>query len=114
MKQLIKLLIDHLASKGMEVTSIPAYIRNFAHTLVAHPSMNLQELNSHLRLLGWDDFKLDNDTFYLMLATFEPDLAFESVNWIDHTFNSNTPPKLADKRERAPRVQRDNNTPSGE
>ncbi|MBE9573625.1 MAG: hypothetical protein IMF20_00660 [Proteobacteria bacterium] len=114
MEQLMKLLIDHLASKGMEVTTIPAYIRNFAHTFVAHPSMNLQELNSHLQLLGWDDFKLDNDTFYLILATFEPDLAFESVNRFDHTFNSNTPPKLADKREQAPRLQRENHTPSRE
>ncbi|MBW1717010.1 MAG: hypothetical protein JRJ77_14525 [Deltaproteobacteria bacterium] len=114
MEQLIKLLIDNLASKGMEVTSIPAYIRNFAHTLVAHPSLSLQELNSHLQMLGWDDFSLDNDTLYLILATFEPDLAFESINWFDHTFNSNTPPKLADKRERGPRLQRDKNTPSGE
>ena len=114
MEQLIKLLIDRLVSKGMEVTSIPAYIRNFAHTLMAHPSMSIQELNGHLQVLGWDDFELDNDTFYLMLAAFEPDLACEPVSWFVHTFNSNALPKLADQREQTPSLQRDNNTPSGE
>jgi len=114
MEQLIKHLVGRLASKGMEVTSIPAYIRNFAHTLMEHPSMSVQELNSHLQVLGWDDFELDNDTFYLMLAAFEPDLAFDPVNWFDHTFNSTAAPKLADEREQTPGLQRDNNAPSRE
>ena len=114
MEQLIKLLIGRLASKGMEVTSIPAYIRNFAHTLMAHPSMSIRELNSHLQVLGWDGFDLDNDTFCLMLASFEPDLAGDPVNLFDHTFNSNALPKLADEREQRPGLERDNNTPSGE
>jgi len=114
MERLIKLLINRLASKGMEVTSIPAYIRNFAHTLVAHPSMSLQELNSHLQLLGWDDFKLDNDTFFLILATFEPNVAYEKTSQLNGMFNSEGLLELADKREQAPKLQRDKNTPSGE
>jgi hypothetical protein len=114
MEQLIKLLIDRLVGKGMEVTSIPAYIRNFAHTLMAHPSLSIQELNGHLQVLGWDDFELDNDTFYLMLAAFEPDLAREPVSWFDHTLNSSGLQKRADQREHTPGLQRDNNTPLGE
>ncbi len=105
MERLIKLLIDRLSSKGMEVTSIPAYIRNFAHTLIAHPSMSLEELNTHLQELGWDDFELDNDTFYLILATFEP------INWIDSSFDLEGLPKPNSEKEKVPTLQRDSIKP---
>jgi hypothetical protein len=114
MEQLIKRLIGRLANKGMEVTSIPAYIRNFAHTLMAHPFMSIQELNSHLQVLGWDGFELDNDTFCLMLAAFEPDIACDPVNWFGHTLDSNALQKLADERQQTPGLEKDNNTPWGE
>jgi len=81
MEQLIRILIGHLTGKGMEITTIPAYLRNFAHTLLAHPHITLNELNAQLQFLGWDDFVLDNDTFYLILAVFEPNPASEPSPW---------------------------------
>jgi hypothetical protein len=87
MEQLIRILIGRLAGKGMEVTTIPAYLRNFAHTLLAHPHITLNDLNDQLKFLGWDDFELDNDTFYLILAVFEPDLASKPIPWPDQHLN---------------------------
>ena len=83
MEQLIRILIERLTGKGMEVTTIPAYLRNFAHTVLAHPHITLNELNDQLQFLGWDDFELDNDTFYLILAVFEPDPASKQIPWSD-------------------------------
>jgi hypothetical protein len=83
MEQLIRILIERLTEKGMEVTTIPAYLRNFAHTVLAHPHITLNDLNDQLHFLGWDDFELDNDTFYLILAVFEPDPASRPIPWSD-------------------------------
>ena len=83
----------------MEVTSIPAFIRNVGNTVAASPSMSLQELNSHLGLLGWDDFELDSYTFYLMLATFDPDLGIELIPFCDQPLNSNDLSVPADNKE---------------
>jgi len=58
----------------METTSIPAFIRNLANSIVANPSMDLEDLNSHLQLLGWDDFELDDYTFNLIIAISESDV----------------------------------------
>lgn len=57
----------------METTSIPAFMRNLANSIAANPYMSLQDLNSHLKLLGWDDFELDDYTFHLIIAIFESD-----------------------------------------
>ena len=69
MEQLIKTLIELLVSKGVELTSIPAFIRNLANTLVSDPALTLEELNRHIHVLGWDDFELDPYTLHLVLAT---------------------------------------------
>ena len=87
MRQLIRILLERLTGKGMEVTTIPAYLRNFAQTVLAHPHITLNELNDQLRFLGWDDFRLDNDTFYLILAVFEPALASELSSWSNQLLN---------------------------
>jgi hypothetical protein len=83
MEQLIKAVVERLARQGMEVTAIPAFIRNFGNTVSAFPFMSLQELNNHLHLLGWDNFELDSYTFYLMLSTFDPDLGVELTCFCD-------------------------------
>lgn len=111
MQQLIKLLIDRLSRKGMEVTSIPAYIRNFAHTIMAHPSMSLEELNGHLQTLGWDDFELDNDSFYLILAAFEPDLALGPISRLDAAFDLDDIPKPNGEKQKVTTLHRDTNKP---
>lgn len=85
MEDPVKHLIEALVSKGMEVTSIPAFIRNVANTLVESPSISLSELNGHLRMLGWHGFELDNNTFFLIMALFDPDLASKLTHCIDST-----------------------------
>lgn len=78
-------MIEALVSKGMEVTSIPAFIRNVANTLVENPTISLAELNGHLRMLGWYEFELDNNTFFLIMALFDPDLTRKLTHCIDST-----------------------------
>ncbi len=73
MERLIKALIKLLVSKGMELTSIPDFIRNLANTLAADPHLTLEEMNRQIHLLGWHDFDLDFYTLQLILATFESD-----------------------------------------
>ncbi|MBW1716316.1 MAG: hypothetical protein JRJ77_10940 [Deltaproteobacteria bacterium] len=85
MEQLTRTLVHRLVSKGMEVTSIPAFMRNLANTIAANPSLTLAELNTHLQLLGWDGFELDDYTLQLIIATFEPDLACDPSHCFDQT-----------------------------
>ena len=95
----------------MEVTSIPAFVRNVANTIVANPSMSVEDLNSHLHVLGRGDFKLDDDTFYLIKITFEPDFEVGLTQCFDSTFNPKGLHKLAHKKEHVPTLQIDNNKP---
>jgi hypothetical protein len=108
MEQLIRILIERLVGKGMEVTTIPAYLRNFAHTLLAHPHITLNDLNDQLQFLGWDDFELDNDTFYLILAVFEPDLASKPIPWPDQPSNHEGLEEFDDQEETPFVLDKDN------
>ncbi len=109
MEQFIRMLMVRLVSKGMEVTSIPAFIRNVANTIVANPSMSLEDLTSHLQLLGWGDFELDYYTFYLIIVTFEPDFEVGLTQCFDSTFYPKGLHKLADEKEHVPTLQIDHN-----
>jgi len=73
MKSLIRILIERLVNKGMEITSIPAFIRNLATCISNDPDISMQDLNIYLRSLGWEDFELDSYTLNLVMATFESD-----------------------------------------
>jgi hypothetical protein len=77
---LLKTLIRHLVDKGMEITSIPGFIKEVGNIILANPAMSLKELNGHLQLSGWDDFELDNYTLQLILTTFDPDRAYEATH----------------------------------
>ncbi len=101
MEQLITILMQRMARKGMEITAIPAYIRDLANTIVAHGCPNLQELNRRLQSLGWDDFKLDDYTLQLIIAIFEPELVYKPRPWFDRPFNPPRLSKLTDEKERA-------------
>ena len=78
----IKILIERLVQKGMEITNIPAFIRNLVNYIVSNPSISISDLNKRLHLLGWDDIELDDYTFQLILAIFEQD--------VDHTLLQQT------------------------
>lgn len=89
MEGLIRIVIQRMVGKGMEITNIPAYIRDLANTLAVSGYSSLQELNGRLQSLGWDDFELDDYTLQLIIATFEPDLAYKPPHWFDQAFNPN-------------------------
>ena len=99
MERLIKVLIDLLVSKGMELTSIPAFIRNLGNTLATDPYMTLEELSRHIQLLGWDDFELDLCTLQLVLATFEFDFSPQSTRGVSENSVQAELPELAGKKE---------------
>ena len=108
MEQFIRMLMAHLVSKEMEVTSIPALIRNVANTIVANHSMSLEDLNDHLRSLGGDDFDLDAYTFYIVMAIFESDLAERQIYFLDLSFNQQGLHKISNRKERILPIQADN------
>lgn len=66
-----KTLVERLVGKGMEISSIPNYLKILVITLAANAPLSLQELNMRLESLGWDDFELDNHTLQLVMAVFE-------------------------------------------
>jgi len=98
MEQLIGILLRRLVGKGMEITTIPAYIRDLANTLAVNGYLSLGELNGRLQSLGWDDFELDDYTLQLITATFEPDPAYKPPHWFDQAFNPKCLAELAEEK----------------
>jgi hypothetical protein len=98
MEELIRILINRLAGRGMEITAIPAYIRDLANTMLAHGCPSLQELNRKIQSLGWNDFELDDYTLQLIIATFEPNLIYKPPHWFDRAFNPPCLSKLTMKK----------------
>jgi len=111
MEQLIRILIEVLVSKGIEITAIPAFIRDVGTSIATNPAISLLELNRHLQLLGWGDFKLDDDAFYLIIVTFEPNFKVGLTQCFDSTFNPKGLHKLVYEKEHVPTLQIDNNEP---
>ena len=73
MERIITTLIERLVDKGIEINTIPAYIRDLANILAMNSHLSLKEINGRLQSLGWNDFELDDHTFQLILANFETD-----------------------------------------
>ena len=111
MEALTGVLVRRLAGKGMEVSAIPAYVRDLANTMVAHGYSGLQELNRRLQSLGWDGFELDDCTLQLIIAIFEPDLVYKPPHWFDRTFNPPRLSKLTDEGDCVPALHIDHNKP---
>lgn len=95
----------------MEISTIPAYVRDVANTMVAHGYSSLQELNRRLESLGWDDFELDDYTFQLIVAAFEPGPVYKPPHWFDGIFNPPRLSKVADKKDCALTPQTDQSKP---
>lgn len=66
-----KILIGRLAAKGIEVTCIPAFIRNMAYTIASSGATKPAELNKRMALLGWGDIEIDSYTLDLIMALFD-------------------------------------------
>lgn len=86
-EEIIRTLIERLVSKGMEITSIPPYIRAVAQSIVAHRTLNLEELNKHLQTLGWENSELDEYTLFLIIATLESDFTYNPDQRFGQTVN---------------------------
>ena len=88
MVRIITTLIERLVGKGIEINTIPAYIRDLANILAMNSHLTLEEFNGRLRSLGWDDFELDDHTLQLVLANFETDGPMSSdkgkVRWFEN------------------------------
>jgi hypothetical protein len=67
-EETIRALIERLALRGLALSSIPSYIRNAANSISGEPHMTLDEINTTMESLGWDDFKLDDHTLQLIFA----------------------------------------------
>ena len=64
-------LISRLKDKGMELSTIPGFIRSFSNIFNENPNINLLEINKQMHYLGWDDFELDYFTFQLVIEHLE-------------------------------------------
>jgi hypothetical protein len=71
MSQLTEIVIKRLEEKGIRSDIIPGFVRDLANAISIDPEYSLQELNSRLHFLGWDDFELDDYTLELVMAGFE-------------------------------------------
>jgi hypothetical protein len=89
MDELIRALITRLVNKGMEITSIPAYVRDIANTIAVNGNESPGALNRRLEMLGWDDVGLDEYTLELVTAMFERDIEYKSPSWFTQTFSNN-------------------------
>jgi hypothetical protein len=71
MNQIITVLVNRLVRKGMEPVTIPAYFRDLTHAIADNRDSSLNDLNRRMRLLGWNDFELDDHTLQLITTIFE-------------------------------------------
>jgi hypothetical protein len=85
--ELIRILIDRLVNKGMEITAVPAYVRDLSNTIAITGNLGPDSLNQRLEMLGWDDFQLDEYTLELVTAMFEQDIEYKSPSWFARTFS---------------------------
>ena len=102
MEPLIRILIDRLLRRGIEITTIPAYIRDVANAITVNCSSSLEELNRRLYVLGWNDFALDDYTLELIMAIFEPDFTYKPPSYFDEIFNPGDCSMQADEKEHPP------------
>jgi hypothetical protein len=107
MKPLIRKLTDRLVEKGIGVTSIPAFIRNVANILAAHPAASLDELNKSLELVGWGDFRLDDYILQMIIAALESGIGLKFESDLYPAYKSANSLKLGDGREHVLAVRDD-------
>lgn len=110
--ELVRILINRLVNKGMEITSIPAYVRDLANTIAINGYLGPSTLNRRLQTLGWDDFKLDEYTLELVTAMFEKDIEYKSPSWFAQTFSYNGIDDLIDGEHFMQRRREDTNKTS--
>ena len=73
MDKVIRVLIDRLTSKGIQIDAIPGYVRNMLNLIAVDPFISLEELREAMQSIGWNESDLDYHTYQLVLAIFDPD-----------------------------------------
>lgn len=76
----VRLLIEQLVAKGIELTSIPAFIRDVLYAVAANPRTSLTQLNRRLQFSAWNDIELDDFTLQLIALNFESDIISEPTH----------------------------------
>lgn len=79
MDPIIRALIDRLSAKGLPLNAVPAWTRNALHIIADDPFISLNQLQTQMRSLGWDEPVLDQHTYELIFATLYPDVAEHST-----------------------------------
>ena len=57
----------------MEISAIPAFIRNLANIIAVNAYLSRKELNRQLELMGWHDFELDDHSLQLIMTVLVSD-----------------------------------------
>jgi hypothetical protein len=90
MAQLKEILIRRLNKKGIELRTIPGFIRSFSSSFYIDPSMSLVQLNDRMRYMGWEDIELDYYTFQLVVEMLEAcglkKQQYKPAHWFEKNF----------------------------
>ena len=71
MELILEVLNHRLTEKGIASDLIPAFFRDFSHSISAASTLNPQQVKSGMERLGWGELDLDNRTFELMVFALE-------------------------------------------
>ena len=71
MDNLRQVLLDRLAKKGADSSSLPGILRSLAKILAADPEIDPASANKKLCYLGWQEVEVDYHLLQLALACFE-------------------------------------------
>ena len=90
MAQLKEILIRRLKNKGIELNTIPGFIRSFSSSFYIDPNMSLMQLNDRMRYMGWGDIELDYYTFQLAVEILEAyglkKQQYKPAHWFEKNF----------------------------
>ena len=71
MEKIRQALVNRLKEIGIDSNLIPGFIRLAADAMNGATIQDLEEVNSRLHFLGWDDLELDYHTLQLIIANLE-------------------------------------------
>jgi hypothetical protein len=95
-----------LKVKGLEGAVLTGYLRDLANILAAQSLAPVRELNSRLRLLGWDDLELDDYTLELVKAVLDPKSDYVAPHWYDTITHTEKFDSMDDMTESLARLER--------
>ncbi|MBW1702735.1 MAG: hypothetical protein JRJ69_10740 [Deltaproteobacteria bacterium] len=67
----MRALIHRLTAKGVKLDDIASFIGSLANNMPFDAHITLEEINRRIRVSGWADIELDEQTFELTKLCFE-------------------------------------------